>query len=227
MVTTGKIFKLREPASLPTLGSKLKDFKREEAFGEEPYHFTLLSEIQDLRLDRNTLQGVFSQDLLTYVYHRGERIPVPRTIETFFAFNRHRDRVLLTVLEKKLRANNIANQLSEILFITTGHITKSRILPEVLRSFHEQNAEDTKIVFFDDVDIPNINKLSLYGSSLLDTTLYDNYLRHGNVWYVVIKSKKHGHIAGVTRNGVVVIFNRVDEAEYLRYVTDEVFPLIQ
>lgn len=227
MVTPGKIFKLREPVSLQTLGGKLKDFKREEAFDEDPYHFTLLTEIQDLRLDGNALHGVFSQDLLTYVYHRGERIPVPRTVETFFAFNRHQDRVLLTVLEKKLRANNIANQLSEIIFITAGHIAEARIPPEVLRSFHEQNAEDTKIVFFDDVDIPNISKLSLYGSGLLNTALYNDYLRHGNVWYVVIKSKRHGHIAGVTRNGVVVIFNRVDKDEYLRYIADEVFPIIQ
>ncbi len=212
---------------LSTLASKLKGFRKEEAFEEGQYRFTLLTEVRDLSLDKDTLQGIVSQDSVTYVYHRGERVPTPRTIDSLFAFSRHKDRMLLTVLEKKFRANNVANLLSEIIFITGGYVTEARIPPEILRNFHEQKAEDTKIVFFNDVDIPNIEKLSLYGSSLIKTTLYDNYLQHGNVWYVVMKSKKYGHIAGVTRNGVVVIFNQVDKAEYIRYVSDEVFPLIQ
>jgi hypothetical protein len=226
MVLAGKIFKLREQIDLETIAAKLKNYRKEESFDQGSYHFKLTTEIRDLIIKTNILQGVFSQDKVTYVFHRGEEIPMPQTIEAPFAFATHKNQVLLTVLEKKLRANNIANQLSVILFITVGYIVEVKIPPEVLQRFHEQNPEGTKIIFFDEVDIPNITKLSLYGSSLADTTLYNDYLTHGKIWYIVITSKKSGNIVGITRNGVVTIFSKVSESEYLSYVSDEIFPLI-
>lgn len=226
MVLAGKIFKLREPTDLETIATKLKNYRKEEPFDQEPYHFKLTTEIRDLIIKTNTLQGVFSQDKLIHVFHHGEEIPTPRTFEAPFAFTKHKNRVLLTVLEKKLRANNVANQLSVIIFITVGYIVEAKIPPEALKNFHEQNPEGTKIIFFDEVDIPNINKLSLYGSSLADTTLYNDYLTHGKIWYTVITSRKSGNIVGITRNGVVTIFSKVSESDYLTYVSNEIFPLV-
>ncbi|MEM3047314.1 MAG: hypothetical protein QW057_09590, partial [Candidatus Bathyarchaeia archaeon] len=142
MVVAGKVFKLREPQPLSTIGSKLRAFRREDAFDEDPYHFKLISEIRDLALGPESLRGVLSQDFLGYVFHHGERIPTPRTVESTFAFSQHRDRVFLTVLEKKRLANAVANLMSEILFITPGYIVEARIPPEALRKYHEQNPED-------------------------------------------------------------------------------------
>jgi len=227
MVVAGKIFRLRENMDLSAIAAKLKNFRREESYDEDPIHVKLLTEIHSLALKESLLQGVFSQDIITYIFHHGERTPIPKTIETSFAFVEQKERVLLVVMERKLLANNIANRLSEALFITTGYITEASIPPEVLSSFHERNPENTKIIFFDDVDIPNVNKLSLYGSGLMNTTLYSDYCSHGKIWYIVITSRKHGNIVGITRNAVVTIFNKVDKADYLNYVIDEVFPLIK
>lgn len=227
MVVAGKIFRLREKMDLSAIAAKLKSFKREESYDEDPIHVKLLTEIQSLALKESLLQGVFAQDIITYIFHHGERTPIPKTIETSFAFVEQKERILLVVMEKKMLANNIANRLSEALFITTGYVTEASISPEVLRNFHERNPEDTKITFFDDVDIPNVNKLSLYGSGLMNTALYNDYCSHGKIWYIVITSRKHGNIVGITRNAVVTIFNRVDKADFLNYVIDEVFPLIQ
>ena len=212
---------------LSAIAAKLKSFKREESYDEDPIHVKLLTEIQNLALKESLLQGVFAQDIITYVFHHGERIPIPKTIETSFAFVEQKERTLLVAMEKKLLANNIANRLSEALSVTTGYVTEISISPEVLRNFHERNPEDTKIIFFDDVDIPNVNKLSLYGSGLMNTALYNDYCSHGKIWYIVITSRKHGNIVGITRNAVVTIFNRVDKTDFLNYVIDEVFPLIQ
>lgn len=227
MVLAGKVFKLKEQTGFQSLSSKLKNLRREEIFDEKPHKFSLLTDVQDLSLKDNVLSGVFSWDLVTYVSHRGERIPVPKTIEAPFSFTKNKDSFYVTIVQRKVLANNIANLLSEALFITSGHIVEAKISPEVLKEFHENNPEDTKVIFFDDVDIPNINKLSLYGSALMNTALYNDYCDHGKIWYIVFTSKKHGNIVGLTRNAVVTIFNQIGDIEFLNYVTDEIFPLIE
>ena len=100
--------------------------------------------------------------------------------------------MFLSVFDKKSRANNIANEMSKALFMSLGQIVEARIQPETLKRFHEENFEMTKILFFDDIDLPNISKLSLYGEGLGSTTLYNDYLTHGKIWYAVVKSQKYG-----------------------------------
>ncbi len=227
MVSAGKVFKLREESDLTSITAKLKNFKKEESFDEEPLHTKLLTEICNLALKEDRLEGIYSEDKISYIFHHGERLPIPRTIEVPFAFVKRKDMTLLVIMERKLLANNIANRLSEAMFITSGYISEARIAPDTLRDFHEKNPSNTKIIFFDDVDIPNISKLSLYGSELLNTTLYNDYCRRGKIWYIVVTSKKGGNVVGITRNSVVTVFNNMDKDSFLNYVTGEVFPLIQ
>jgi len=226
MVTAGKVFVVKEEISIDEIASKLKDFRTEEIQKFDDRELKLITEISDLKIVTDSLQGRYSQDQIITIYHRGERIPTIKTVEAPFIFSDHKGRIFLTVLEKKMQANSVANQISKILFITMGHVLEARIAPDVMRKFHEQNFEDTKVVFFDDVDIPNINKLSLYGSGLADTTLYNDYCSHGNVWYIVIKPKKYGFIVGITRDGVVTIFSRIERDDFINYVVNEIYPLI-
>jgi len=172
------------------------------------------------------LRGLFVFDRVLNIVQRGEVLPTIATLETPFLFSEYKDQILLLVLEKKYQANRIANQLSEILFIKTGQIVEARIPQETLRRFHEENPEGTKLIWFDNVDIPNISKLSLAGPSLADTALYAEYCTHGDIWYVVFTSKKYRYVAGVTRNGIVALFSKVEEDEFVTYVADEIFPLI-
>ncbi len=227
MVTAGKAFRLMENLDVGTIAAKLKGFRKEEEFVDGDTRIPLLTEIRDLSLRGNMLYGIYSQDQISYIYHHGERRPMPRTLEIPFVFVQEKERTLLLVIERKLVANNIANRLSESLFITSGYITEAKISPEVLRDFHERNPEDTKVIFFDDVDIPNISKLSLYGSGLLNTALYNDYLKHGNIWYVVVTARKYESVIGITRNAIVTVFNNVDREDYVRYVVNEIFPLIE
>ncbi len=226
MVTAGKVFVVKEEIDIDAIASKIKDFKTEEIQKFDDRELKLITEISDVKMVTDALQGRYLQDQVITIYHRGERVPTIRTIEAPFIFSDYKDRIFLTILEKKMQANSIANQISKILFITTGHVLEARIAPDVMRKFHEQNFEDTKVVFFDDVDIPNVNKLSLYGSGLADTTLYNDYCSHGNVWYIVIKPKKYGFIVGITRDGVVTIFSRVEKDDFINYVINEIYPLI-
>ncbi len=226
MVIAGKIFRLREKLDLNTVAAKLKDYRREFIQPIEGVELSLITEVKDIIVRGGEVEALFSRDEVIKIYQRGSIVPQVRTKETPLLFSEFKGEVLLTILEKKFQANNIANQVSKALFITSGQIVEAKILPETLKGFHEQNPEATKVIFFNDVDIPNINKLSLYGESLANTTLYNEYCSHGKIWYIVFRSKKYGYITGITRNAIVTVFNNILRDEFLNYVKNEVFPLL-
>ena len=225
MVVAGKIFRLSEPLSVAEIASRLQDYRTEEAYEEGDYKFELMTEVVGLVPRRDLLKGVYSHDYVIHVFHRGKMAPLPRTVEAVFSFARIEDTSFLTVVEKKRLANFIANKMSGVLFDKVGGVLEARIPPETLRNFHLKNPEDTKITFFDNVDIPNVNKLSLYGPDLVNTSLFEDYCKHGDIWYVVARAKEYGYVVGVTRDASVTIFNLADKEKYLEYVTKEVYPL--
>jgi hypothetical protein len=226
MVVAGKIFRISQPISLANLAEKIKGYKVEEPFEEGDYKFTLITEVTNLQVKAALVSGVFSHDYITHVYHRGTSAPIPHTVEAAFSFATVQRQTFLTVVEKKRVANQIANNLSEILFEKVGAILNVRIQPEVLKDFHNRNPEDTKITFFDEMDIPNVDKLSLYGPDLNSTSVFEDYMKHGSLWYVVAKSKDTGYVVGITREASVTIFNLTDKAKYVEYVAKEIYPII-
>jgi hypothetical protein len=226
MVLAGKVFLVRENYDMDLLAEKLKAFRVETETIVEEQPFKLISEIRDLAAGKNTLEGTFSFDTVFVVRHRDKATPVPRTYEAPFTFDMIKGRLFLTVYDKKNRANNVANEISKAVFLSLGQVVEARIEPETLKKFHEANFDDTKIIFFDQIDLPSISKLSLYGAELGNTALYNDYLTHGKLWYVVLRSKKYGYIVGVTRNSVVTVFSRLELPELKSYVRGEIIPLI-
>lgn len=227
MVVAGKIFKLSEPLPIDGIASALDGHRTEEEYAEGGYKFTLVTEVVGLVPKGNMLRGVYSHDHVMQVFHRGKVIPQPHTVEAVFSFAESKGTTFLTVVEKKRVANFIANKLSELLFEKVGGIVEARISPETLREFHLKNSEDTKITFFDNVDIPNVNKLSLYGPDLVNTSLFEEYGKHGDLWYVVARSKEYGYVVGITRDASVTIFNlpETDKEKYMEYTAKQIHPL--
>jgi len=226
LVLAGKVFLVRENFDMDLLAEKLKAFRVETESSVEEQEFKLLSDIRDLSPGRGTLEGTFSFDSVFVIRHRGKPVPVPRTYEAPFSFNLYNGRLFLTVYDKKNRANNIANEMSKSIFLALGQIVEARIDPETLKKFHEANFDDSKVIYFDGIDVPNISKLSLYGAQLGNTSLYSDYMSHGQLWYIVYRSKRQGYIIGLTRNCVVTSFSRVELPEFISYVRQEIFPLI-
>ena len=75
------------------------------------------------------------------------------------------------------------------------------------------------------MDIPNVEKLSLYGSDLVSTSLFDEYIKHGDLWYIVARTREYGYVAGITRDASVTVFNLTDKNKYTEYITKEIYPL--
>jgi hypothetical protein len=226
VVVAGKIFRLTEPLSLEEIVSKLDGLHVEEDYEEGDSKFKLITEVVNLLNKEKMLRGIYSHDYVLHVFHRGKVEPLPRTVEALFSFTEHEGSMFLTIVEKKRLANFIANKLSETMFEKIGGVLEAKIPPETLKDYHLKNPEDTKITFFDNVDIPNVNKLSLYGPDLANTSLFEDYAKHGDLWYVVARSKAFGYVVGITRDASVTIFNLTDEEKYVDYVKKEIYPLV-
>ncbi len=53
-----------------------------------------------------------------------------------------------------------------------------------------------------------------------------DHLKHGKIWYIVLKSKRYGSVVGLTRNGVVTIFSKASKDDFINYVKGEIIDLI-
>jgi hypothetical protein len=227
MVLSAKIFNLIETIPMDTIARKLREYREERVYEKMGVKLDLIVEVRDLVASSDRVRAIFCFDKPMFVKQRGRLVPIIRTYESTIFFKSLPGRTILTVFEKKHRANMIANKISEILFIKRGFITEASISAESMRRFHEENPEATKVIFFDGVDIPGIDKLSLYGDNLKDTNLYAEYLRRGGIWYIVTASRSYGITIGIARNGIVVAFGNVNESDFIRFIEDEVLPLIQ
>ena len=92
---------------------------------------------------------------------------------------------------------------------------------------HESNPQATKLIWFDQVDIPGVEKLCLAGSDIADTELYQEYLKHGKIWYVVFEVQRRGLVVGISRNSVVTLFSKSTIADFIKYVQEDILKLIE
>jgi hypothetical protein len=235
MVLPAKMFEIKEEADLGLMARKLKDFYEEEIYQEENGETVkLVTEILDLKLKEDSVAGVFSMDFVRRRYYRRKLVETPVTEEAPFWIKRFKGRTFMIVLApsvargvKKLLTSHVANRLSKVLFIKSRAIVEVRISHETLTKLHESNPQGTKLIWFDEVDLPGVEKLCLAGSDLVDTALYHDYLEHGKIWYVVFEAQKRGIVVGITRNCVVTLFSKSTTDELIDYILEELLTLVE
>jgi len=235
MVLPAKTFEIKEDATLEWIHGKLRGFREEEAYEpEEGDRLTLTTEVVDLKLEEDLLSGVLLKDFMRTHFYKRQALEAPTTEEAPFWIKPFKERTFVIVMApsvargvKKLLSNHVANKLSEVIFGVVGTITEVRIPDETLQNLHESNPQGTRLIWFDDVDIPSVNKLCLAGQSLADTGLYKDYLDHGRIWYVVFSVQKRGVTVGITRSCVVTLFSKSTSEEFVNYVTEDLLDLIE
>ena len=235
MVLPAKIFEIKEEANAGLIIGKLKNFREEELYkAGNRKTINLVTEILDLRSEDGTISGTFSKDFMRRHFYKRELVEAPVTEEASFWIKPFKDRIFIIVLApsvargvKKLLTNHVANKLSKVLFITPHSIVESRMQHFTLKELHESNPQATKLIWFDQVDIPGVEKLCLAGSALADTELYHDYLKHGKIWYVVFETQKRGIVVGITRNSVVTLFSKSTIEEFIDYILEEILALIE
>ena len=235
MVLPAKIFEVKDESDLELMVQRLKDFHEEETYETiEGEKMKLVTEILDLKLKEDLLEGFFSKDFLRRRYYRREAIETPVTEEAHFWIKPFIGRTFLIVMApsvargvKKLLTNHVANKLSEVVFNRPWGIVEVRIPHDTLKALHESSPRATKLIWFDNVDIPSIEKLCLAGSSLADTNLYHEYLAHGKIWYVVFEVQKRGIVVGITRSCVVTLFSKSTADDFINYILEDLLMFIE
>jgi hypothetical protein len=235
LVLPVKLFDIRANVDLNLLVRKLKDFREEDPYQiSEDENVTLVTEILDLELKQASIAGTFSKDFIRSRYYRRELMNTVVTEEAPFWIKSVEKRTFLIVSApsvargvKKLLTGHVANKLSEVFYITRGTIVEVRMSHDTLRELHESNSQATKLIWFDDVDIPNVQKLCLAGVGLADTKLYHDYLSHGKIWYVVFKVQKRGIVVGITRNAVITLFSKSTITDFINYILEDVLKLLE
>ncbi len=235
MVLPAKIFEIKEELNFGLIVQKLKDFREEESYEKSDGEtVTLVTEILDLSLKENLISGIFSEDFMRTSYYRRTLIENPVTEEAQFWVTRFENQTFLVVVApsvargvKKLLTIHVANKLSKLLFITPRAIVETKIPHETLKTLHESNPQATRLIWFDQVDIVGVDKLCLAGSDLVDTQLYQDYLSHGQIWYVVFEAQKRGFTMGITRNSVVTLFSKCTKDDLINYVREDMLRLIE
>jgi hypothetical protein len=235
MVLPAKIFEIKEELNFGLIVQKLKDFREEESYEKSDGEtVTLVTEILDLSLKENLISGIFSEDFMRTSYYRRTLIENPVTEEAQFWVTHFENQTFLVVVApsvargvKKLLTSHVANKLSKLLFITPRAIVETKIPHETLKTLHESNPQATRLIWFDQVDIPGVDKLCLAGSDLVDTQLYQDYMLHGQIWYVVFEAQKRGLTMGITRNSVVTLFSKCTKDELINYVREDMLRLIE
>jgi len=235
MVLPAKVFEIKEEADIEIIAGKLKRFREEELYEtKDKEKITLVTEILDLKRDRDALSGVFSRDFMRQRFYKRALVETPVTEEAPFWIKPFQKRFFLIVQGpsvargvKKLLTNSVANRLSKVLFITPHVIVETRISHETLKSLHEATPQATKLIWFDEVDIPGVEKLCLAGPDIADTTLYKDYLKHGQIWYVVFEAQKQGIVVGITRNTVVTSFSKSSTQDFVNYILEDLLKLIE
>jgi len=235
LVQPAKIFEIREKADLGLIVWKLKDFREEERHETESGEkLDLVTEILDLKSKDDSISGIFSKDFVQKRFYRRKLVEAPVTEEAPFWIRHFKERIFMIVLApsvargvKKLLTNYVANKLSKVLFIRPQVIVEVKIPHDTLKELHESNPQATKLIWFDEVDIPGIEKLCLAGSDLADTSLYHDYLEHGKIWYVVFEAQKREAVVGITRNCVVTLFSRSTTEDFIEYILEDLLMLIE
>jgi len=235
VVQPAKIFEIKEKADLGLMVWKLKDFREEERHQtENGQTMNLVTEILDLKSKDDSISGIFSKDFIHKQFYRRKLTEVPVTEEAPFWIKPFKERIFMIVVApsvargvKKLLTNYVANKLSKVLFIRPQVIVEVKIPHNTLKELHESNPQATKLIWFDEVDIPGIEKLCLAGSDLADTSLYHDYLEHGKIWYVVFEVQKREGVVGITRNCVVTLFSRSTTEDFIEYILEDLLMLIE
>jgi len=227
MVLPVKVFEVRGLEGDPR--ERLTGFQEAEPVeGEE---MELLTRILDMEQQEDMVHGVFAKDFLRETTYRRQVITNATTEEAPFWIIPEDERNFLVVMApstargvKKLLSNHVAVKIGEIL---NADVRESRITSETLQKLHESNPQSTNLIWFDNMDLPGLNKLCLSGEGLADTGQYRDYIDHGMIWYVVFTSQKSGYTVGVTRNAVVTNFSKSTEEEFVEFVREEIIPLIE
>lgn len=228
MVLPVKIFEIRSLEGNPM--DLLTGWREtQEVEGEDD--LVLVTEILEMEEKEDVITGIFAKDFYREHTYRRKVMASPQTEEAIFWILKHRERTFLGVMApsvargvKKLLSNHVAVAIGNIM---NADVREAKISAETLQRLHESNPQATNLIWFDNIDLPGVNKICLAGQGLADTSMYKEYIDHGLIWYVVFKSQPKGYTVGITRSITITNFSKCTVEEFIEFVQDDILKLVE
>ena len=227
MPTAGKLFLYREDKTLKDIAALLEGWEEVVAIELDDEKVVLRKDISDVNYLEvaGELTATYHQDEVMQVTFRDRVQTIPYTKEAELHFFTVNGAPYLVVMAPKHIANNVANQVSNIVSGQIGAIAEPVLNIGEIKELYE-SGEATKIALFDNIDIPNMNKATLYGANIVQTDLYGRFINIGDPWYIVFKDKQTGYTVGLVRDGSVCIFSSCESDDFMDYMEGRIVPLI-
>jgi len=223
MPASGKIFIVPDEKNLDEIELSIENFK--EVTRDEDLALDLINDISHLQRTEFEVRGNYNYDYTVSHYYRGSFNISPVTQVCPFTFLQDEEKIWLIVYCSKGIADRVANKLSEIIYDKVGEIKLARIRSKEIDGYLKENYE-TRVFFIEDMDVPSINKSTLYGKDFIQTALFSELRGSGTPRYVVTKSKARGYTVGIVNDGAIVLFNQVDTIEFQSFLEAEILPII-
>jgi hypothetical protein len=227
MPTAGKLFLYREDKTLKDIAALLEGWEEVVETELDGKYIVLRKDISDVNYIEATdeLTATYHQDEVMQVTFRDKTQTIPFTKEAELRFFTIDDAPYLVVMAPKHIANTVANQISNILSGQLGAIAEPVLNITEIKELYE-SGDATKIALFDNIDIPNMNKATLYGANIVQTDLYGRFINLGDPWYIVFKDKETGYTVGLVRDGSICIFSACEPDDFMSYLEERIVPLI-
>ena len=230
MPTSGKLFIIVEKMSLEDIREALTDYDVSEEFSTPELNLKIRENIENLAISEEPrqLMGQFSQDNVSHLEYRGTVKATPFTTYAPFIFFEQSGQTYCLIMASKVAANKVAGKLSEIAFGEQGAILEPLLdIPRINKFYRD--GQRTSVLLLDNMEVPNLGKLTMYGGKggdVVQTDLFGRYIQSGDPWYVVFKEKITGETVGLVRDGTIVIFGNMEGYEYIKFVKEYILPLV-
>lgn len=225
MPTAGKLFLYVEDLSFEMIKDALEDWSETTEYNDGLIETELITDITNAHLSDDEVTGILRADGVDTKSHRTGMKAIPYTASSQFMFFEQDGRKYVLIIAPKVTANNVANKLSMILHDEVGAVTVPKLNPLKLREFCEAGMA-IKVLLFDEMDIPNMEKATLYGTNITQVNLYGKFVDSGQYRYSVTKLSKDGYTVGIVRDGSVCIFNTIEREDFIAFVKENIVPLV-
>jgi len=220
---SGKVFVVKGGGSLEDIHGRLDGWEVSESYARGDFKAVLIHNVEDLEAGDHYVNGVYVYDYVLVNTHRGTVVNTPVTRGVPFRFFEKDGDLWLVVIVSKAIANVIAVALAGICAVD---VREASIFASEMNSFLKVN-DNAKVVLFDNLDIPGVDKNTLYGSELVQTNLFKEFSGRGSPKWVVTEEKVSGYTIGLGGDVGVTVYNNVELNEYLKLVEQDIIPLVR
>ncbi len=216
-----KIFDVLEPLSVREIYDSLHGYTQlweEELNGRS---VTVGFRVADVEMGEDTVWGTAEESWIRSVSFRDEEIRVPVSVSIGFTFIKDRRREFLIVYAGRRLADRLSVRFSELLFDRRDMIVDVYIPPEKMREIY-MDAQEIRSIILEDVRLPGVKKVTLFGDDLRNSRTLKSYLRKGRETYVVYRDEEG--VFGLSRMGQLVAFSRIDDETLEAYIREKILP---